>query len=252
MIRAIIVEDEKIALENLLQLIRLTEEPVNVLATMETVEESVQWLSNNPAPDLIFMDIQLKDGLSFSIFEKVKINVPVIFITAFDHYMIKAFDHSGIEYLLKPIDEKELGKAISKYKNLKSHFLQHYEQLVDFFSAKDNNRKTRIVVKKGIEFQSIPLEDVAYFFTEQKVSFLVTGEGKKYLVDKTLKELEEELDRKIFYRANRKYIININFTKSYRSYDKIKIQVELTIPVNEEIIISQESAVDFRKWINTL
>lgn len=252
MIKAIIIEDEKTATENLLHHLRLTQEPIMVLATLESVEESVQWLSSNPQPDLIFMDIQLTDGLSFSIFEKVKISSPVIFITAFDNYMVQAFEHTGIEYILKPINEQEISKAIAKYKNLQKHFLNSYDQLLDFFAGKDGNKKTRIVVKKGIEFQSIPLDEVAYFFTEQKISFLVTREGKKFLVDKNLKELEEELDFKKFYRANRKYIININYVKSYRPYDKIKIQVELTIPVSEEIIVSQESAVDFRKWITAL
>ncbi len=252
MIKAIIIEDETIALENLLHHIRLTKEPVSIIATMETVEESVQWLSSNPAPDLIFMDIQLKDGISFSIFEKVKVSVPVIFITAFDNYMVQAFEHTGIEYLLKPINEQELSKAINKYKNLQNHFLNSYDHLREYFAGRDGAKKNRIVVKKGIEFQSIQLDDVAYFFTEQKISFLITREGKKFLVDKNLKELEEELDLKKFYRANRKFIININYVKSYKAYDKIKIQVELTVPVSEEIIVSQESAVDFRKWIANL
>jgi DNA-binding LytR/AlgR family response regulator len=252
MIKTIIIEDEKIALENLLYHIRLTREPISVLATLETVEDSVDWLSTNPQPDLIFMDIQLKDGISFNIFEKIKVTAPVIFITAFDNYMVQAFEHTGIEYLLKPINEQDLSKAITKYKSLQNHFLTSYDHLLDFFAGKDGTKKTRIVVKKGIEFQSIPLDDVAYFFTEQKISFLITKEGKKFLVDKNLKELEEELDPRKFYRANRKFIININFVKSYRSYDKIKIQVELTVPVSEEIIVSQESAVDFRKWITTL
>jgi DNA-binding LytR/AlgR family response regulator len=252
MIKIIIIEDEKIALENLLYHIRLTREPISVLATLETVEDSVDWLSTNPQPDLIFMDIQLKDGISFNIFEKIKVTAPVIFITAFDNYMVQAFEHTGIEYLLKPINEQDLSKAITKYKSLQNHFLNSYDHLLDFFAGKDGTKKTRIVVKKGIEFQSIPLDDVAYFFTEQKISFLITKEGKKFLVDKNLKELEEELDPRKFYRANRKFIININFVKSYRSYDKIKIQVELTVPVSEEIIVSQESAVDFRKWITTL
>jgi DNA-binding LytR/AlgR family response regulator len=252
MIKAIIIEDEKIASDNLLHNLQLTNEPITVLATLEGVEESVEWLSNNTAPDLIFMDIQLKDGISFSIFERVKISVPVIFITAFDHYMVEAFEQTGIEYLLKPVGVPELTKAIAKYKNLQKHFLNHYDELRQYMSSKDGSRKTRIVVKKGIEFQSIQLDDVAYFFTEQKICFLITREGKKFLVDKNLKELEDELDPHKFYRANRKFIININFIRSYRSYDKIKIQVELTVPVSEEIIVSQESAVDFRKWINTL
>jgi len=252
MIKAIIIEDEKTALDNLQHTIRLTKEPISVIATLETVEESVEWLTNNPPPDLIFLDIQLKDGVSFSIFEQIKVSSPIIFITAFDTFMVKAFEQTSIEYLLKPISEQELSKAITKYKNLKNHFLNNYENLLAYLAEKDAGKKSRIVVKKGIEFQSIVLDEVAYFFTEQKISFLITKEGKKFLVDKNLKELEDELDPKRFYRANRKYIININYVKSYKAYDKIKILVELTIPVSEDIIVSQESAVDFRKWIAAL
>ncbi|MBI2274031.1 MAG: response regulator transcription factor [Chitinophagaceae bacterium] len=252
MIKAVIIEDEKTALDNLIHHIQLTSEPVTVIATLETVEESVAWFLANPAPDLIFMDIHLKDGISFSIFDRVKISSPIIFITAFDNFMVKAFEQTSIEYLLKPINKQELAKAIAKYRTLKTHFLNNHENLLRFLSEKDTSRKSRIVVKKGIEFQSILLDEVAYFYTEQKISFLVTRDGKKFLVDKNLKELEEELDPKKFYRANRKFIINIDFVKSYRSYDKIKILVELTVPLSEEIIVSQESAIDFRKWITAL
>ncbi len=252
MIKAIIIEDEEIALENLQLSILRTKEPISVMATLETVDDSVEWLINNPPPDLIFMDIQLKDGLSFNIFEKVKVSSPIIFITAFDSFMVKAFEQTGIEYLLKPVTEQELTKAITKYKNLKDHFLIHHNNLLPFLSDSGTNKRSRIVVKKGIEFQSILLEEVAYFFTDQKISFLITKDGKKFLVDKNLKELEEELDSKIFYRANRKYIVNINYIKSYKPFDKIKILLELTVPVSQDILISQENAIDFRKWFATL
>jgi len=252
MIKAVIIEDEKTALDNLIHHIQLTKEPVSIVATLETVEDSVDWFMTNPAPDLIFMDIHLKDGISFSIFDRVKVSAPIIFITAFDNFMVKAFEQTSIEYLLKPINEQEVSKAITKYHTLKDHFLNNHENLLHYLSEKDTARKSRIVVKKGIEFQSILLEEVAYFYTEQKITFLITKEGKKYLVDKNLKELEEELDPKKFYRANRKFIINIDYIRSYRSYDKIKILVELTIPITEEIIVSQESAIDFRKWITAL
>jgi DNA-binding LytR/AlgR family response regulator len=252
MIKAVIIEDEKTALDNLMHHIGLTKEPISVIATMETVEDSVAWFSSNPVPDLIFMDIHLRDGISFSIFDRIKISTPIIFITAFDNFMVKAFEQTSIEYLLKPINEHELLKAITKYKNLKNHFLNNHENLIEYLAQKDTSRKSRIVVKKGIEFQSILLEEVSYFFTEQKITFLITKDGKKFLVDKNLKELEEELDKRMFYRANRKFIININYVKSYKSYDKIKILVELTVPMSEEIIVSQESAIDFRKWISAL
>jgi len=252
MIRAVIIEDEQIARDNLLYHITLIKEPISVIAAIETVEDAVDWLRHHPSPDLIFMDIYLKDGISFSIFDAIKIQAPVIFTTAYDNFMLKAFEQTGIEYLLKPINEQDLSKAIAKYKTLQSHFLNNQEKLADYHSVKNDSPRSRIVVKKGVEFVSIPLEEAAYFFTDQKVSFLVTKEGRKYLVNKTLKELEEELDPKKFYRANRKYIIHISSIKSYRSTEKVKILVELTLPVPEEILVSQESAIDFRKWISNL
>lgn len=252
MINAIIIEDERTAAENLMHHIGLTHEPVQILANLETVEESVKWLSTHTAPDLIFMDIHLSDGISFSIFDRVKVSSPIIFITAFDNFMVQAFEQTGIEYLLKPINESELQKAIRKYEGLRSHFLNQQDKFMGYIAGKEQGRKSRIVVRKGIEFQSIPLDEVAYFYTEQKVTFLVTTENKKYLVDKNLKELEEELDEKKFYRANRKFIVHIDAIRSYKPFDKIKIQLELNTAANEPIIVSQESAIDFRKWISAL
>jgi DNA-binding LytR/AlgR family response regulator len=252
MINAIIIEDEKTAAENLMHHIGLTHEPVQILANLETVEESVKWLSTHTAPDLIFMDIHLSDGISFSIFDRVRVSSPIIFVTAFDNFMVQAFEQTGIEYLLKPINESELQKAIRKYEGLRSHFLNQQDKFMGYIAGKEQGRKSRIVVRKGIEFQSIPLDEVAYFYTEQKVTFLVTTENKKYLVDKNLKELEEELDEKKFYRANRKFIVHIDAIRSYKPFDKIKIQLELNTAVNEPIIVSQESAIDFRKWISAL
>jgi DNA-binding LytR/AlgR family response regulator len=252
MIRTIIIEDEQIATDNLLYYLGSSGEPISVVACLESIEDAVAWLSTHALPDLVFMDIYLKDGISFSIFEKIRLQVPIIFITAFDNFMLQAFEQTGIEYLLKPINQEALSKAIAKYKTLQQHFLHNQAKLVEYLSAKDSQPKTRIIAKKGIEFISVQLDDAAYFFTDQKVSFLVTREGKKFLVNKTLKELEEELDPKKFYRANRKYIIHINCIKSYKATEKVKIALELTVPVAEEIIISQESAIDFRRWISSL
>ncbi len=249
MLKVIIIEDERTAVDNLIYHLSLTNEIVTVIATLDSVEDSINWLNSNNHPDLIFMDVQLKDGLSFYIFDKVKVNAPVIFITAFDNYLIQAFKHNSIDYLLKPIDQQGLQHAIDKYKDLQKHFFNNYNQLLQHFSSQEKNTKQRIVVKKGIEFHTVPLDQAAYFFTEHKLSFLVTNENKKYIVEKTLKELEDELNPKKFYRANRKFIINIDFVKHYKPMDKIKLSVELTVPINEEIIISQESAADFRKWI---
>ncbi len=248
MINTLIIEDEKIAADNLMRLLKLTKEPVTVSAVLGSVEESINWFNGNQQPDLVFMDIHLKDGNSFSIFEKVSVTAPIVFITAYDNYLVKAFEQNSIEFLLKPINEVSILHTINKYKNLKQHFTHRYDELPAKLIPKA--KRTRLIVKKGIEYQSVLLEDVAYFFTEHKVTFLVTKQEKKFMLDQNLKELEEELDTKTFYRANRKYIVNINCIKSYRTFEKVKLTVELSLPVNEDIIISQENASDFKRWMS--
>lgn len=248
MINTLIIEDEKIAADNLMRLLKLTKEPVTVSAVLDSVEESINWFNGNQQPDLVFMDIHLKDGNSFSIFEKVSVTAPIVFITAYDNYLVKAFEQNSIEFLLKPINEVSILHTINKYKNLKQHFTHRYDELPAKLIPKA--KRTRLIVKKGIEYQSVLLEDVAYFFTEHKVTFLVTKQEKKFMLDQNLKELEEELDTKTFYRANRKYIVNINCIKSYRTFEKVKLTVELSLPVNEDIIISQENASDFKRWMS--
>jgi DNA-binding LytR/AlgR family response regulator len=248
MINTLIIEDEKTAADNLMRLLKLTKEPVNISAVLDSVEESVNWFNGNQQPDLVFMDIHLKDGNSFSIFDQVSVTAPIVFITAYDNYLVKAFEQNSIEFLLKPIDEVAVLHTINKYKKLKQHFINRYDEV----SAKiiPRAKRHRLIVKKGIEYQSILLEDVAYFFTEHKVTFLVTKQEKKFMLDQNLKELEEELERTIFYRANRKYIVNINCIKSYRSFEKVKLVVDLTLPMSEDIIVSQENAPDFKKWMS--
>lgn len=248
MINTLIIEDEKTASDNLVRLLKLTREPVNILCVLDSVQESIAWFRNHPLPDLVFMDIQLKDGNSFSIFEKVSVSSPIVFITAFDTYLVNAFEQNSIEFLLKPVEEASILHAIHKYKNLQQHFVNRHEVLASALSNK--NKRTRIVVKKGIEYQSVLLDDVAYFFTEHKITFLVTKEEKKFMLDQNLKELEEELDPLKFYRANRKFIVNIDCIKSYKTFEKVKLSLDLKVVLNEDIIISQESAPYFKKWIS--
>jgi len=248
MINTLIIEDEKTAADNLMRLLKLTKEPVSISAVLDSVEESVNWFNGNQQPDLVFMDIHLKDGNSFSIFEKVSVTAPIVFITAYDNYLVKAFEQNSIEFLLKPIDEVSVLHTINKYKNLKQHFINRYDEVSSKLAAK--SKRQRLIVKKGIEYQSVLLEDVAYFFTEHKVTFLVTKQEKKFMLDQNLKELEEELDTKTFYRANRKYIVNINSIRSYKTFEKVKLLVELNLPMTEDIIISQENAPGFKKWMS--
>ena len=270
--KVLIVEDELPAFCNLAEELHVIDEKIDVVAGCSTVEETVRWLHDNPHPDLILMDVQLSDGLSFSIFKTCKITCPVIFTTAFNKYLTEAFQFSSIDYLLKPISQDRLSNAIQKYKALQAHFVgvsdnnsrdnnsrdqfmhdhldnDHHNSLPDFITRSDRKR-SRILVRKGAEFQTVRIEDAGYFFTEHKLIFLVDKENRKYMAEKSnLSELEDELDKNLFYRANRKYIINANYIKRFKPLEKSKISVELTLPVNEEIIISQENSASFKKWI---
>jgi two-component system LytT family response regulator len=250
--KVLIVEDERPAFENMVEELHAIDENINVMAGCSSVDECVQWLNKNPQPDLILMDIQLSDGLSFNIFKACKVTCPVIFTTAYDKYLTQAFEYSSIDYLLKPISQDKLRNAIKKYKTLQTHFVNNHSLLSDHFSNPDKKR-SRILVKKGMEYQTVRVEDTGYFFTEHKLVFLVDKENRKYMAEKNnLSELEEELDRNCFYRANRKYIINANYVKRFKPLERSKISVELVLPVNEEIIISQENSASFKKWIGEI
>jgi DNA-binding LytR/AlgR family response regulator len=250
--KVLIIEDEKPAVESLVEELLQIDESFQVTGTCDSVQESIQWLSQHPQPDIIFMDIQLSDGLSFNIFKSCTVTCPIVFTTAYDKYLTQAFDYNSIDYLLKPINPDKLKNAIRKYKNLQNYFVNNHSALLDYLNNHDK-KKSRILVKRGMEFQAIRVEEVVYFFTEHKLVFLVDKENRKYLAEKSnLSELEEELDKNLFYRANRKYIINANYVKRFKPLDRSKLSVELQLPISEEIIISQENSSSFKKWISEM
>lgn len=249
MLNAVIIEDEKPALENLIATLTSVADDVQVTAQLGSVKESIAYLSQHPAVDIIFSDVQLNDGLSFEIFEKSNIRIPVIFITGYDEFMLNAFEYNGIDYLLKPVSKEDLRKALIKYKMLEKHFTNHHSlnNLVQYIG---NHKKKRMIVKKGMENISLLLDDVVLFYTENKIVYVIDRWGKKYLADKNLGELEEELDENTFFRANRQYIVNINFIRGFKPYEKVKLILELSLQeINHNIIISQEMAPHFREWM---
>jgi DNA-binding LytR/AlgR family response regulator len=250
--KVLIIEDEIPAAENLKEALLQVQPGIQIIARLTSVAESITWLKHHSLPDIIFMDIQLSDGLSFAILETGAIDCPIVFITAYDQYLLKAFDFNSIDYLLKPISIAKLQNTIKKYSALQSHFVNNMPMLLDYVKKNDKS-KSRILVRKGQEFQAIRTEDIVYFFTEHKLVFLVDKDNKKYQAEKpNLTELEDELDKKYFYRANRQYIIHVNFIKNFKPFDKSKILVELALPVKEDIIISQENAASFKKWIGEM
>lgn len=249
MLKTVIIEDERMIAEEFRRMLLNTSPETEVLASFSTIKDSVDYLSANPSPDLIFCDVQLPDGLSFEIFNQVDIKTPVVFVTGYDQFVLNAFEHNGIDYLLKPVDEKDLNKTLAKYKTLENHFARH-QSFMQLFKPKS---RTRLLVRKGIENIPLKMEDIVVIYTENKLVYVIDKDGKKYIAERHLAELEEELDASIFFRANRQYIINIGFIKSYKAYEKVKLQVDLVFPdLAHPIIVSQEMAPHFRKWINEL
>jgi DNA-binding LytR/AlgR family response regulator len=248
MINIIIIEDERPAREDLIRSLQQLEQ-INVVAQVTSVKEGIELLSGPVNADIIFSDVQLTDGLSFEIFRNTPVKIPVIFITAYDQFMMNAFEYNGIDYLLKPASDIDLKKALVKYQMLKIHFspAASIDKLISYV---DRRRKKRLLVKRGVENISLLLEDIVLFYTENKIVFVLDRVGKKYIAEKNLAELETELDDELFFRANRQYILNISFIKGFKTYEKVKLQVDLTMPeLNHLIIISQETAPAFRRWI---
>ena len=248
--KTIIIEDEKPAAEKLLKAIRETDPSLEVAAVLNSIQSSVDWLRQNPSPDLIFMDIELGDGLSFKIFEKVKVNSPIIFCTAYDEYWQEAFEHNSIDYLLKPVKQEKLETALNKYDKLKQYFAANFQQLQQWHRhPADMIYKKRFLVKRGVDYISIKTEDIAYFYATHKLVCMVDNKNQKYILDQSLAEIEKQVDPSHFYRINRKYFVHQNAIKKIKSYPKSKLQLELEPAISEEIIISQENVAAFKEWM---
>jgi DNA-binding LytR/AlgR family response regulator len=248
--KCIIIEDEKPAAEKLLSLLALSDQPVTVDVVLGSIREAIDWLQQYPAPELIFMDIELSDGLSFKIFEEVNVECPVIFTTAYDEYWQEAFEHNSIDYLLKPVKPEKLEAALNKYQKLKQHFTAGYKDLVNWSStAAQSGYKKRFLVKRGTDYISIKAEEVAYFYATHKLVCMVDSSGQKFIMDQSLADIETQVDPAVFYRVNRKYLVNMSAIKRIKTYPKSKLMLEVAPLVTEDIIISQENAAAFKQWM---
>ncbi|MFT3682044.1 MAG: LytTR family DNA-binding domain-containing protein [Ferruginibacter sp.] len=246
----IIIEDERPAAEKLQKAIKACSPHANILAVAGTVQAAVEWLQQNALPDLVFMDIQLTDGLSFKIFEQVKIGCPVIFTTAYDNYWQEAFEYNSIDYLLKPIRQEKLENALQKFETVKQYFSTNLQRLVQYHQEGSTEKyRKRFLVKRGSDYFTVKTEDIAYFYAIHKVICLADNEGHKFILDRSLADIEKETDPAIFYRVNRKYLINISSIKKIKAYAKGKLQLELQPPTEEEIIVSQENTSAFKEWM---
>jgi two-component system LytT family response regulator len=251
--KVIIIEDEKPAAEKLLKSIQKADPSIEISAVLNSVKATVEWLQQNAVPDLLFMDIELSDGLSFKIFEKINIKSPVIFCTAFDEYWQEAFEHNSIDYLLKPIKQDKLETALNKYDKLKQHFALSFQDLMQWQQqpAGNNGYKKRFLVKRGTDYISVKADEIAYFYAAHKLVCMVDSKNQKFILDQSLADIEKQLDPSQFYRVNRKYLIHLNAIKKIKTYPKSKLQLEVNPVVNEEIIISQENVAAFKEWMGS-
>lgn len=247
----IIIEDEKPAARLLQRKVEKLGLQINTL--LHSVEESINWFQNNPHPDLIFLDIQLSDGLSFEIFEAIDIKSAVIFTTAYDEYALRAFKLNSIDYLLKPIDEEDLETAISKFKN---QFQKSSIASLDFEMIKkmlvnpiDREYKKRFTIKMGQQLKMINIDDIECFFSENKGTYLHTFDNRDYLLDNTLEQLETELNPEDFYRVSRKFIIPMKAIKEIQLYSNSRLKVILPTYKDDEVIVSREKVGDFKTWL---
>lgn len=248
----IIIEDEKPA-ARLLQR-KVEKLGLTVTQMLHSVEASVAWFKTNSHPDLIFLDIQLSDGLSFEIFEQIDIKSAVIFTTAFDEYAMRAFKLNSIDYLLKPIDEEELLFAITKFKNQlqkSSVSALDFELIKKMLLGTENKKfKKRFSVKIGPQLKVIPIDEVECFYSENKGTYLHTFENRNYLLDVTLEQIEAELDPKGFYRVSRKFIIPMKAIREIQVYSNSRLKVILPSYKDDEVVVSREKVLDFKSWIS--
>ncbi|MEP0712729.1 MAG: LytTR family DNA-binding domain-containing protein, partial [Algoriphagus sp.] len=223
---------------------------VEIIGNFDTITKTIQWLRENSAPTLIFCDIQLADGLSFEIFEEVKLSTPIIFTTAFDQYAIKAFQVNAIDYLLKPIDPAEFSRAVDKYKTNQIKSTIELEILKELLSPKKNTFKSRFLVRFGEKIQSVPIEEISFFFSEERVTFLQTQAGKKYVLDSTLEQTEAQVNPAEYFRINRKYLCRMEAIDGIFAFSNSRLKVTLKNSTDSDILISREKVSDFKQWLD--
>jgi len=250
--RILIVEDEPLAAAQLAANIAVLKPGAQILAVCDTIKSTVNWLKNNPAPDLSFFDIQLGDGLSFEIFNQVEFKQPVIFITAFNQYAIQAFKVNSIDYLLKPIDRSDLERALSKYENLSQPktsgiTTQALEEIIS--SLKKKNYKERFLVKVGTHLRVVETQDVLYFYSLQKGTYLKLSDGKDYLLDQSVEQVEELVDPTAFFRINRKYLVSLKSINDVIAYSNSRLKLKVLQHVDDEFLVAREKVKDFKDWL---
>ena len=245
--RIVIIEDEQLASEKLERYLLKYDASITIAATITSILDAVNWLEMNADYDVVFMDIQLTDGLSFEIFNQTKINKPVIFTTAFDEYAIDAFKVNSIDYVLKPITFTDISKAMNKLKSMQTIFNKN--QISDVVKLVEKRKtKNRFLVRLGNHIHSIKTDEIAIFYAEGRTVYLITNSNKKYIIDFKLEDLNSMLETKVFFRVNRSFILNINSIKDVIVYSNSRLKVITNVTTDKEIIVSREKVSAFKTW----
>lgn len=248
--KILIIEDEAAAVNRLKQLVHQYLPQAEIVGDIDSIESSVKWLHSHTSPDLIFCDIHLADGLSFEIFEQVESTPPIIFTTAYDQYAIKAFKLNSVDYLLKPVNEAEFEKAIDKFKSRQLGSTLDVNQLKRLLLSHEDQYKSRFLVKFGEKIQSIAVSDIAFFFSQEKITFLRLFENKKYVLDYTLDQLEGMIDPNMFFRLNRKYLVSFSSIREIHTYSNSRLKIKLVNCEDGDILVSREKTGAFKEWLD--
>ncbi|OQP67286.1 DNA-binding response regulator [Niastella vici] len=256
--KVLIIEDEELAVKKLQKTLASVDATAQVVGVADSIRSSVSWLQKNPSPDLILMDIELADGQSFEIFDKVEVKSTVIFTTSYDEYALKAFKVNSIDYLLKPIQKEDLQAALEKLKNLKSLYGNsnstpslNVDNLVKELQQKlqPKEYRKRFLVKHAQKLVSIDVEEIAYFYSDGRLNFFKTNDNRKFVVDYTMDDLEDMLDPDQFFRISRAFYVAVNSIDQIHDYFGNRLLLNLKPTVDKEAIVSREKVTDFKKWM---
>ncbi|WP_336514858.1 LytTR family DNA-binding domain-containing protein [Pollutibacter soli] len=250
-----IVEDEELAVKKLHKTLLTIDKDIEVIGTADSIATSVEWLENNPSPDLILMDIELLDGQSFEIFNQFEVKSPVIFTTSYDEYALKAFKVNSIDYLLKPVQKEDLRNALEKYKKMVQKpadaSVLNMDNLIRELQQKLQPKefRKRFLVKNAQKLVSVEVEDIAFFYSDGRLNFFKTNDNKKFVVDYTMDELEEMLNPDSFFRISRSFYVSIGCVEQIHDYFGNRLMLNLKPPVEKEALVSREKVTDFKRWL---
>lgn len=249
--KVLIIEDEQPAAHKLIRLLKEIDGEIEIMDILSSVEHSINWLAEHPSPELIFMDIQLEDGICFEIFENYKIDTPVIFTTAYDAYALKAFKVNSVDYLLKPISPDDLKIAINKYKSLHQPTMNylHLQAIIEQLQPKT---KERFLIKIGEHYISVQAQSINCFYIMERSTFILTDKGKSYPIDYSLDKIEQLVDPKCFFRVNRNYIVSFSAIQDIISYSSSRLKIVLANRKDlEDILVSRERVAGFKAWMES-